>query len=234
MGFGSVGVKEFIKLDDTPASYAGAQSKLVAVKVAEDALEFIAAPMFEGFGDDYTITLDPVDMLDYPFFRTDEIIFSIMGEDHKIIVESLEMFTWETWQSLSLYFCSRRGARPPTDMKAFFGMNRGNPDILANPTNSSIGVYLAGYQWHAQNGDGVNYTRTALDTYTPDYPMPFKIVRSDTDIKWYRNGVLKATHNTNIPIEQLGFKEHYSAQKLNDIRGDIACQHIKYFSGVFP
>ena len=181
-------------------------------RVDEDnALEISAeAAEYEGFADKYTITKTPADMLDHPFFRSDEIVFSIVGTNHKIIVESGEMYTWETWQSLSLYFCCGKGARLPTNMLAFFGMNRGDPDILSHPENASIGVYLANYRWHAQNGDGVNFTRTALDTYSPAHPMPFKIVRSASDIKWYRNGVLKAT------------------------RGSIVCQRIKYFSGIFP
>ncbi len=40
MGFGSIGVKEFVKLDDTPSSYSGQSGKAVKVKTAEDAVEF--------------------------------------------------------------------------------------------------------------------------------------------------------------------------------------------------
>ncbi|MBA7621325.1 hypothetical protein ES703_28685 [subsurface metagenome] len=40
MGFGSIGVKEFVKLDDTPSSYSGQSGKAVKVKAAEDAVEF--------------------------------------------------------------------------------------------------------------------------------------------------------------------------------------------------
>jgi len=40
MGFGSVGVKEFVKLDDTPSAYTGQGGKVAKVNVGEDAVEF--------------------------------------------------------------------------------------------------------------------------------------------------------------------------------------------------
>jgi hypothetical protein len=44
-GTGGGGVDEFIELTDTPASYVGAGGDLVAVKAAEDGLEFVPFPV---------------------------------------------------------------------------------------------------------------------------------------------------------------------------------------------
>jgi len=187
-----------------------------------------------GFCDDYTVTKIPVDMLDKPVIRSDEILLSIHGQNYKMFVESLNMYTWETWQSLSLYFCARKADSGAANLRCFFGMNRGDKDIYNNWINNHIGVYLNNNRWYATNGDGANFVQTAIDNYSAEQPMPFKIVRSADDIKWYRNGVLKVTHNTYIPQWSWGFKEHYSAWQRGIYRSDIVCQHIKYFSGIFP
>ena len=43
MGFGAIGVKELIKLDDTPSSYSGQGDKFPKVKVGENGVEFSTA-----------------------------------------------------------------------------------------------------------------------------------------------------------------------------------------------
>lgn len=278
MGFGGVGVKEFVKLEDTPASYTGEQSKLVAVKAAEDGVEFIAAPGVTslgkfteaevltgavklkegtniaitrvdadnalqiatagaeeiGFDRDYIITYDPVEQLDKPLWRSDEIGLSIRGDGHKIIVESRALYTWQAWQSLTMLFSAVADDDHATSLGAFFGMNYGPADIYADWEVPHIGVYCSNNLWYATNGDYLGRQYTQIDTYTADSPMPFKIVRSVGDIKWYRNGVLKVTHTLNIPIFKSGYKEHYSARSSAVTRRGIRCQHIKFISGIYP
>jgi len=232
MGFGAVGVKEFIKLDDTPASYAGQSGKVAAVKAVENALEFIAvATTFlgltdtpgtyvgqrgkhvivngaltglefldkSGFGDDWQ-RYDPSGQLAASLaWEFDQVSFGVTGVGIDVRLYTASMRAVGFRRPLTIEFKLTRGPDAGANPNVWAALVGATADIRNNMDQDCCG-WKTGPSGEVScfNGSGAGSTITNF-AWGNWPPIWLKAVISDTDIKFYANNALVATHNTNLP-----------------------------------
>lgn len=82
--------------------------------------------------------------------------------------------------------------------------------------------------WYAVNADGATNTNTGLAAITSAQENAWRIVKnSTTNIKWYANYTLKATHTTNLPSGDCDASSWWVMGVDND-NGDSTTRTIKF------
>jgi len=199
MGFGSVGVKEFIKLDDTPASYAGQSGKLAAVKAAENALEFIAAPptmLFGGRWQQASSSGHGPAIWQAGYDYVSQVVHGV-GEDHQLY--TLPQLNWGLWNDESLAFKLGKVTPQGGTPQIFIGITQDEPNIMDNLNTRGIWFHIFNQHVYAENADGVARTWTYMRDSDFGVPTWLSWTRWGDTIKFYYRGELKATHTTNLP-----------------------------------
>jgi len=166
----------------------------------DNALEIAtAATPYEGFRNHW-LKFDPdgaiAGSLNWSF---DEVNFAVsaIGTKGALYTESLR-----TWGLVSPHSCQFKITRGITGAGAPYGwfcMAKTDPDIHNNPLQEHIGFRAgADDKIYCTNADGVARTQTATGIVLWP-PRWVKWVRTPASILFYVDGVLVATHNTNLP-----------------------------------
>jgi len=188
----------FLTLPDTPASYLGMAGRLVAVNAGDNALEFIR---HEGFGNHW-LWNDPDGMIEGSLiWRFDEVVFAVSGVNKQGMLYTDPIRSWGLANPHSCQFKITRGATGADAPYGWFAAVVTDEDLHHNLNQQHIG-FRAGTDdmIYCTNANGAARTQSATGkSLWP--PKWVKWVRSATDIKFYVDGVLKATHNTNLPTQ---------------------------------
>jgi len=84
---------------------------------------------------------------------------------------------------------------------SFYGIYSSETIDLTNSTCTDIhcGFIIDGSALYASNADGTTQTKTTISGITTTVINLYQIVYTPTEIKFYVNGALEATHTTNLP-----------------------------------
>jgi len=138
------------------------------------------------------------------------------------ILSTLNFVRYQYYHRIWYYFCLNR----VTDVEAWIT----NIDASApNTTASQFGVYIENDSLYAYVADGTNFTKVFLDTIAPwtdrsvtiEYTPPI----IDGSVKFYVNGVLKATITTNIPT--------YHMYRLIYVKNNVAAIRRLFIEGFY-
>lgn len=115
-----------------------------------------------------------------------------------------EMYDWYDKDPEINITCLYSAGSITGDGKWFFGDTGGTQDPTNTTTAKSMYVYVrtaAGTSTvYAVNANGTTNTNTSLSSVTLNSTMLWRVVKnSTTNIKYYYNYTLKATHTTNLP-----------------------------------
>jgi len=159
----------------------------------------VAAP-YEGFRDHW-LKLHPDDQIAGSLgWAFDEVDFAVTGVGLKGALYTGSLRCWGLVSPHSCQFKITRGATGAGAPYGWFCAVKTDPDIHNNLEQEHIG-FRAGTddKIYCTNANGTARTQTAtgVSLWPPRW---VKWVRTAADIKFYVDGVLKATHNTNLPI----------------------------------
>ncbi len=165
-----------------------------------NALEIIAdAVPYEGFGDHW-LKYDPIGQLAASLvWRFDEVSFAISGVGIDLRLYTAGMRSWGFLNPCTCEFKLTRGIAAAGNPYIYAAIVGATADIKNNMNQQCIG-WMTDPDGHVScfNGNGVNFTKTDF-AWTNWPPVWLKWVLSATNILFYANGVLVATHNTNLP-----------------------------------
>jgi len=203
------GVKQFVKLTDTPSSYSGQAGKVVAVNSAEDALEFTTITVADPFG--LSGNYFPVEL--------NNTLIDSAGDGNAVYTAgALYMSTGTTANSYAVAtarpifigYAKETKIRFPivvvnvsTNGRIFLYMI--SDDFDPDLATKYIGIRITSGQVLFVSKDGTTESSVDVTAYFGDIagnPEERDIIITYTpgvEAKLYINGVLRATITTNLP-----------------------------------
>lgn len=182
-----------------------------------NALEIAAeAAPYNGFGNDWLFWESEVTGYTFWNFDFDEMRIWI---GTYLLRRSIYSAPMRPWNLASPHECGFRAVRGPQgagNPNAFMGIAYNNKDYWNNQTQNHIGFTHVSNFLHAVNGDGAARTDTNLSPLHLAGPRWLRWKRLAASIEFYVDGVLSATHNTNIPAADLSCFWVLSVQGVND------------------
>ncbi|MBA7677018.1 hypothetical protein ES703_85266 [subsurface metagenome] len=166
----------------------------------ENALEIAAAAAaYSGFGNDFLWYASDESLRPAGTFLYDRLQLNVryLGDDYRIYTPAHYLYGLDKNNTLEFKW----GRHTPTGgtPDIAIGLTAAGNNILDNLTTQGIWFRLTNSDLYAENADGANRTSTficATDMYNP---LWFRWERQATQIQFFRDGILVATHNTNLP-----------------------------------
>lgn len=112
---------------------------------------------------------------------------------------STRMYGWNFVEDHKISFWSQRGVNAAGTIHAFAGIQDGDRDIFSTWSQPHIGFEHSNNRLYATNGGGAARTVTDLGVGILALPAFLSWVRTAGKIEYFINGLLVATHTTNVP-----------------------------------
>jgi hypothetical protein len=172
---------------------------------AHNSLIIEATPAeYVGFGDSFTTIPSLHPAYDIVYFAYDYLLCSVAYLGDNLRVHTASMPPWNAGLAHVMRFAGIRDAQATARPTTYLAMVYAQTDLHSNPISPHIAVIERNNRVYYRCGSGTNYTEVAGPA-APFFERAWiKWVRSATDVKFYRNGVLEATINTNLPSNAHG------------------------------
>ncbi len=165
-----------------------------------NAFEIIAAAAaYEGFGDKW-LKYDPSGQLAASIhWRFDEVSFGVTGVGIDLRLYTEAMRAWGFRRPVACEIRRARGADAAGNPYVYSAIVVTTADIRNNMSQPCVG-FMTGTDGQVScfNGDGTGFKKTDF-AWGIEPPLWLKWIISDTDIKFYGNNTLVATHTTYRP-----------------------------------
>jgi len=157
-----------------------------------------AGPIPDGFGLNWTTDILPPGAAIFPHWEYDQLHIGISTplDEARIYTARQTIFNFIAPHSWEL--AAKRG--PATILiDVWLAMVASAVDLDSDPTHRHIGFYHSNNRLYATNANGAAQTTTLIGAGRLVQRRWLKYDRHDAVIDFYEDGVLVATHNTNIP-----------------------------------
>ncbi|MBA7705553.1 hypothetical protein ES703_114384 [subsurface metagenome] len=160
-----------------------------------------AAAAYQGFGDHWNYH-DPDGALAGSLqWKFDQVQFAISDTGHEARIYTDVMQAWGFRRPVACEIRRGRGAQGAGNPLVYTAIVATTADMRLNKSQQSIGWWSDDEgALRCWNGDGVGFKETIFPWGVAP-PAWLKWVVSDTDIKFYANNTLVATHTTYLPIQ---------------------------------
>ena len=156
-----------------------------------------AAPA--GFGLRWTETLVPPDAAIFPSWQYDELTVGIGAIGHEARIYTARMTIWDFLSPHAFELAAKRSADATGTQTVWMAIAASAVDLEGNPNHPHIGFNHWNNHLYASNADGAARTTTYLGSGLLADRRWLRYERQGAQIRFYVDGLLAATHVTNLP-----------------------------------
>lgn len=196
--------------------------------VANNSLKIAAAGGYPGFLQNMQIASSAHPTFDIASFYFDQLTLGVayVGDNLRVFTPQSELYDF--YPPHTMQIAVKRDADATFTLSAALGLAYPLTDILNNQSERHIAFILKSNKIYASCGDATGQTKTLIDATGPYIKRWLRWKRTAAAIEYYEDGVLKATHTTNIPAYQDNLRWVYQVLGTGNAPRNLYCSYPRY------